>query len=566
MRRRRFIVRSWVGSAALALLLFWTDSSSAASGSTKDAARFLDQSSFGATQASIARLKQLGVEAFLTEQLAGPPNNYPALAFWPSSQPSTCVNDNAASPPVTCQRDNYTYYLIQRHFFTNALTGSDQLRQRVAFALSQILVTSESDVPLPAWMRSYQQLLYTNALGNFRELLKGVTLHPSMGRFLDMVNNRCQTRTPHNPAICTSSSNFFAPNENYGREVLQLFSVGTLYKLNPDGTDQTDSSGNPIFTYNQQNITEFARVFTGWVLAANLPPPAGVTDPVPNYQDPMVAVESRHDRGAKTLLNGVTIPEGKTAQEEMEIAMDNLAYHPNTAPFISKQLIQHLVSSNPSPAYVKRVAKVFSDNSHSANQLQLVVKAILLDREARTAPTARRRPNAGKLDEPVLFMTRFLRALNAQSDGVINSFSTIGSAAMAQDVFRAPSVFNYYPPDYEVPGEAGILGPAFGIFNTRTSLNRANFVNRLVFGNIPASQPDRPTGTSIDFSPWTALSTTPANLVAELNCLLAACSLSSAAQATIVNAINTVPVANALRRVQTAVYLVATTGQTSVQR
>jgi len=303
MRQTRIVVMSWFGCTALALVLLCPSTILAASVSTKDAVRLLDQSSFGATQASIARVKQLGVEAFLNEQLASAPNNYPALAFWPTSQPSTCVNDNAVSPPATCQRDNYTYYLIQRHFFTNALTGQDQLRQRVVFALSQILVTSESDVPLPAWMRSYQQLLYSSAFGNFRELLKNVTLHPTMGRFLDMVNNRCQTRTPHNPALCGASSNFFAPNENYAREVMQLFSVGT-YKLNPDGTDQTDGSGNPIFTYNQQNITELARVFTGWVLAANLPPPAGLTETVPNYQDPMVAVESRHDRGARPAGRG----------------------------------------------------------------------------------------------------------------------------------------------------------------------------------------------------------------------------------------------------------------------
>ena len=223
---------------------------------------------------------------------------YPDLEFWPQNRPASCTGD--------CQRDNYTNYLLQRQFFLNALNGQDQLRQRVAFALSQILVVSRVDVPLPSWMRSYQQLLHRSAFGNFRQLLYDVTLHPTMGRFLDMLNNRCQARTPPEPTVCRNGLRA-QPNENYAREILQLFSVGT-FRLNPDGTRQLDGSGNPIPTYDQQTVGEFSRVFTGWILAPALPGPSGIGGTVPNYRDPMrvrqdaLGREDYHDRGPKTLL------------------------------------------------------------------------------------------------------------------------------------------------------------------------------------------------------------------------------------------------------------------------
>jgi uncharacterized protein (DUF1800 family) len=191
-----------------------------------DAVRFLEQATFGPTTPLIAVVQQVGFEAFLNEQLAAPMTDYPELGFWPQNRPGSCTGD--------CQRDNYTNYQLHRHFFLNALNGQDQLRQRVAFALGQILVVSRMDLPVSAWMRSYQQLLYRSAFGNFRQLLYDVTLHPTMGRFLDMVNNRCQVRTPPDPAVCRNGLRA-QPNENYAREVLQLFSIGT-FLLNQDGT------------------------------------------------------------------------------------------------------------------------------------------------------------------------------------------------------------------------------------------------------------------------------------------------------------------------------------------
>src|SRR6266850_6464460 len=453
--------------------------------SPADTIRFLEQSTFGPTSELVGHVQQVGWEAFLNEQLGAPTADYPDLPFWPQTRPTSCTGD--------CQRDNYTLYQLQQHFFANALSGQDQLRQRVAFALGQILVTSAVDVPLPSWMRGYQQLLYTEAFGNFRQLLYDVTLNPAMGRFLNMVNNRCQTRTPPDVNVCRNGLKS-QPNENYAREILQLFSVGT-FLLNQDGTRQLDGRGTLISTYDEKTVREFARVFTGWVLAPALSGPADIGGTVPNYRDPMVphkntqGREDYHDRGSKTLLNGTQVPQEQDAGAELNAAIDNIADHPNVAPFISKQLIQHLVTSNPSPGYVQRVAAVFAATRTSPTQLFEVVKAILLDVEARgDSKDPSTFPNYGKLREPAQFITNVLRAFNAKSDGVLNSLnvggSAIGSADMNEDIFNAPSVFNFFPPTARVPGES-VLGPEFAVFSSLTSLRRDNFVNLVIFSTIP---------------------------------------------------------------------------------
>jgi uncharacterized protein (DUF1800 family) len=544
--------------------------------SAADAVRFLEQSTFGPTPELIARVRQAGFEAFLDEQLVAPTSDYPELPFWPQTRPTSCTGD--------CQRDNYTYYQLQRHFFTNALYGQDQLRQRIAFALGQILVTSQVDVPLPSWMRGYQQLLYRSAFGNFRQLLYDVTLNPTMGRFLDMLNNRCQTRTPPDVNICRNGLNS-QPNENYAREILQLFSIGT-FLLNQDGSRKLDGNGNPIATYDQTIVEEFSRVFTGWILAPALPGPEGIGGTVPNYRDPMrVRVsggfEDYHDKGPKTLLNGLQLPRGQSQAVELGAAIDNIAFDPNVAPFIGKQLIQHLVTSNPSPAYVARIAAVFAANANSPTQLYDVVRAILLDTEARgdfIDPATQ--PNYGKLREPVQFITNLLRAFSVSSDGVLNSLtvtvnvpggssysSAIGSADMSQDVFNAPSVFSFYPPTARVPGDPGnALGPQFGIFSSLTSLRRANFANRVIFSTIPAAPPNRPTGTSIDLSPWDPLANNPQQLIEALNQLLLHGAMSAEMRESVRVAVESIPVSNARQRVRTALYLIVTSSQYQVQR
>jgi uncharacterized protein (DUF1800 family) len=534
--------------------------------SSPDTVRFLEQSTFGPTTELIAHVQQVGFEAFLKEQAAAPMADYPDLPFWPQTRPTSCTGD--------CQRDNYTLYQLQRHFFSNALFGHDQLRQRVAFALSEILVTSAVDVPLPSWMRGYQQLLYRSAFGNFRQLLYDVTLNPAMGRFLDMLNNRCQTRTPADPNICRNGLKS-QPNENYAREILQLFSMGT-FLLNQDGTRQLDGSGNPIATYDQKTVEEFARVFTGWVLAPALAGPADTGGTVPNYRDPMVlhkdsqGREDYHDRGSKSLLNGVQVSEAQSAETELNTAIDNIADHPNVAPFISKQLIQHLVTSNPSPGYVQRVAAVFTAHRASASQLFEVVRAILLDPEARgDSKEPSSLPNYGKLREPAQFIINILRAFNAKSDGVLNSLnvggSAIGSADMNEDIFNAPSVFNFFPPTARVPGE-GVLGPEFAVFSSLTSLRRDNFVNRVIFSTIPVAEPNRPTGTSIDLSPWDPLASDPNQLIDALNALLLHGTMSEEMRLSVTKAMTSVPVTNPRSRVRTAIYLILTSSQYQVQR
>ena len=536
--------------------------------SSADTVRFLEQATFGPSQSLIAHVQQVGNEAYLDEQLRAPMTDYPDLEFWPQTRPASCTGD--------CQRDNYTYYQLQRHFFTNALYGQDQLRQRVAFALGQILVTSQVDVPLPSWMRGYQQLLYSSAFGNFRQLLYDVTLNPTMGRFLDMLNNRCQRRTPPDVNVCRNGLTA-QPNENYAREILQLFSIGT-FLLNQDGTRQLDGNGNPIPTYDQKIVEEFARVFTGWILAPALPGPSSVGGTVPNYRDPMrVRVsggfEDYHDKGPKTLLNGFELPGGQSQTQELNVAIDNIAFNPNVAPFISKQLIQHLVTSNPSPAYVTRIASVFASNSNSPTQLYDVVRAILLDTEARgdfIDPATQ--PNYGKLREPVQSITNLLRAFEATSDGVLNSLnvggSVFGSADMSQDVFNAPSVFSFYPPTARVPGE-NALGPQFGIFSSLTSLRRANFANRVIFLTIPAAPPNRPIGTSIDLAPWDPLANNPEQLIEALNQLLLHGAMSAEMRQSILTAVTSIPASpasNLRSRVRTAIYLIATSSQYQVQR
>lgn len=535
-----------------------------------DTVRFLEQSTFGPTDDLIAHTEEVGFDAFLAEQAAAPMRDYPDLPFWPQTRPTTCTN----VAPSTCQRDNYSLYLLQKHFFSNALYGQDQLRQRVAFALSQIIVTSAVDVPLPSWMRGYQQLLYAGAFGNFRQLLYDVTRNPAMGRFLNMVNNRCQTPTPADANVCRNGLKS-QPNENYAREVLQLFSIGT-FLLNQDGTRQLDSDGNPIPTYDQNTVEQFAKVFTGWVLAPALPGPAEVGGTVPNYRDPMVVHkdsqgrEDYHDRGAKTLLNGLQLSVGQPTDQDLNDAIDNIAHHPNVAPFISKQLIQHLVTSNPSPGFVARIAAVFSATRSSPTQLFEVVRAILLDDEARgDAKDPATFANYGKLREPVQFIANVLRAFNAASDGVLDSLnvsgSAIGSADMGQDVFNAPSVFSFYPPSARIPGTT-VLGPQFVLFSSLTSIRRANFVNRVIFSTIPAALPNRPTGTSIDLSAWDSLAANPDDLIDKLDELLMHLTMSDSMWQTIRNAVATIPVTNRRQRVRTAIYLILTSSQYQVQR
>jgi len=464
------------------------------------------------------------------------------------------------------------------------MKGPDQLRQRVAFALSQILVVSAVKNTQFQQMSPYLKLISDSAFGSYRDLMMAITLHPSMGYFLDMVNN-----DKANPATGSVA------NENYAREIMQLFSIG-VDTLNQDGTPVLDAQGNRVASYDQNTITNLARVFTGWDLDVNKTSPFDGTSTALNYQDPMVpnANRNRVDIGQKTLLvdirgpNPVVVPACANCtnntlntqnyvRTSLDLAIDNLFYHPNTGPFVCVQMIHQLVTSNPSPAYVGRCAAAFANNgSGLRGDMKAVITSILLDPEARG--DLKTDPNYGHLREPVLLMTHLLRAFNAtdasKTDGVLVSNSPQNfSNALGQNVFNPPTVFSYFPADFNLPG-TNLFGPEYGILDTSSSYARSNFINTLFLTNggngIPVSAPNRPQGTQISFASFQAQSTTPQQLVDALNARLMHGTMSAQMNASMVATVTAITNANAttqaLQRTQTAIYLVATSSQYQVER
>ena len=489
--------------------------------------RFLEESTFGPTPALLTQVQQTGFTAFLNDQFNAPASTYP--------DPAAAVN---------------TLFPTQQVFFTNALTGPDQLRQRVAFALSQIWVTSGNKIP-PQGMAPYMRLLSQDAFADYRTIMQDVTLSPAMGHYLDMVNN-----DKPNPAANTHA------NENYARELMQLFTLG-LYTLNEDGSLQRDASNNPIPSYDQNAVQDFARALTGWTY----PTQPGMTlmkhNP-PYWLGPMEFLDSNHDTQAKILLSGTTLPAGQTAVQDLNGALDNIFNHPNVGPFISKQLIEHLVTSNPSAAYVKRVADVFASGSFESfgsgkrGDMKAVIAAILLDPEARRGDD----PNTavatdGHLREPILYIANLLRAFGATSDGAgpVNFASSLSEPPML-----SPTVFNFFPPNYQIPGTT-LLGPEFELQTTATSLARINLVNAFVFGSIGG-------GTTVNFTPYATLATTDVNqLVESLNVLLLHGSLSPLARASILAAVAAVPSGTNqhLNQAKAAIYAIASSSQYQVE-
>jgi uncharacterized protein (DUF1800 family) len=466
------------------------------------------------------------------------------MALFPDTIPGTCTG--------TCQRDNYTMYPVQNTFLYNALYYPDQLRQRVFWALHRFLVISGQQEIQPSHMIPYLNILYGNAFGNYKDILSQLTVNPAMGDYLNM-----RTSTLQNP------------NENYGREILQLFSIG-LVQLNLDGTPKLDIGGNTIPTYSQADISELSRVFTGWQLAA--PPVAGTS----NYTSNMVLVEGNHDRGKKSFLCDWSSgsPTGcawvfnanQNGDVDVAQAINAIMAHANTAPYVSTQLIHDLVTSNPSPAYVARVAAVFNDNGSGVKgDLSAVVRAIVTDPDALAGATD---PNFGLLRDPVYFTLALLRGLGAtaasgtgQSDGVLAP----QIANLGQNLFNPDTVFSYYPAENRLPGSATMYGPEFGIQSALTALRRANLVNTLVYSNIPTGA-NNPAGTALDLSFIQSLSNDPASMVEELNQLLCHGLLSAGAKAAIVTAVNAVPASSPRQRAQQATYLVATSSQFQVER
>jgi uncharacterized protein (DUF1800 family) len=542
-----------------------------------DAIRFLEETTWGPTDSDLAHLRSVGMQAYLNEQFSTPPqfidgasnpslsSNYPAMPLYPTSQPTPPVCD------ATCVRDNYTLYQLHKQFVTNALTQPDQLRQRVAFALHKFIVVAGRDMNNneASWYAPYLQAIDKNAFGNFRQLLKDVTLTPGMGHYLDMAGN-----------------SRVAPNENYAREIMQLFSVGTDM-LKPDGTPILDANGNRIPTYGQTEITNLARVFTGWTIASKPVTINGVNFNVPDYVSPMTFSNNNgangvFDIGAKTLLNGQQLAAcsnctGNAANmaayknAELDAAMDNLFNHQNTAPYVCTQLIHQLVTSNPSPPYVGRCAAAFANNgSGTRGDMKAVITAILLDPEARG--DAKTDPNYGHLREPVLLLTNLLRMFNAISDGVlVTNVSGAGSFtnALGQDVFNPPTVFSYFPADFGLAGTS-LFGPEFGILDTSTTYQRSNLVNTLFLANsgngIAISAPNRPTGTQLNYASYQAQAGNPAALVDMLNTNMMHGTMSSSMRTSIINAVTAITSGDPAGRTRTAIYLVATSSQFQVER
>jgi uncharacterized protein (DUF1800 family) len=516
-----------------------------------DAYRLLKQATFGPNEALMNQVKNMGVAAWVDAQLNLPQASFmPPLPFYPTTAPTACTNDGVSgSPAQICARDNYSLFQVQLKFTQNALKQPDQLRQRVAFALSQILVTSGADSSImPYGMAKYQQLFLDYAFGNYKDLLTAVTLSPVMGDYLNMANS-------NKPDAARGIS----ANENYAREIMQLFTIG-LYELNLDGTMKKDSSGNFIPTYSQTTVENLARVFTGWTY-----PGVGGAQPVRNnpayFEYPMLPVESNHDTASKTLINGFVVPAGQTAAQDLSMAISHLFSHPNVAPFISKQLIQKLVTGDPSPAYVERVAAVFNNNGAGVRgDLKAVVRAILLDGEARGP--IKTSPGYGKLKEPVLAYLSAYRGLGGVNDGV---WVRSQYSAAGQDLFRAPTVFNYYVPDNAI--SSGKLGPEFEILTSTTAFARANTLNNVVYVNYSADATVLgSTGTAVDWMPWQALASNPAALVDKMSWVFTAGSLSASAQAAIVAQVSAIAANDTLNRVRSAAYLVLTSSHFNVDR
>jgi len=483
--------------------------------SSADAARFLTQATFGPTTASIDWVHRHGYPAWIKAQMDMGRN--PHRAYLDAVQASLAATNGTVSQ---------THF--RESFWAQALAGPDQLRQRATFALSEIFVISFVDGNLAGQVRgvtSYYDMLAEHAFGNYRDLLEAVSKHPMMGVYLSSLRNQKEDGKGR------------VADENFAREIMQLFSIG-LYELNPDGTLK---GGTPTETYTHEDIKGLAKVFTGWSWYAgpNLTDRTdsrffgGNANPDRDWR-PMQAYNKFHSVSEKTFL-GKTIPAASSADAEgdMEVALDHLFNHPNVGPFFGRLLIQRLVTSNPSPAYVGRVAAAFNNNGQGVRgDLKAVFKAILLDPEARTYDPAN--TTYGKLREPVLRLSSMLRAFDARStSGRYSGLDDTDSitSSLGQTVLRSPTVFNFFRPGYTPPNSAaanaGLVAPEMQLTNEVSVAGFLNFMRDKLRPN--ASRDIQP-----DFSPLAALAGDPAALVERVNLLLMSGQMSPALRALVV--------------------------------
>ena len=490
------------------------------------AARIADQTTFGPTPALIEHIQQIGLSAYVTEQLNEPSFIMPAAATAP--YPAYCGQQyNCSILPWT----------------KDILLGNDQLRQRVALALSEMFTVSFNDVT-PAGLPTYQNILTTNAFGNYQTLMKQITLNTAMGEFLNMAGNA-------KPLAGNIA------DENYARELMQLMSIGTC-RLNIQGICQT-YGGVPISVYDGEQVQALARALTGWW-------PASGRDNYADMVHPMIPVESKHDTGSKSLIDNVTLPAGQTAEEDLDGALAAIFADSNVPPFVSKALIQHLVTSNPSPEYVARVATVFeNDGKGVRGNLAAVVKAILLDSEARAGDTAPA-TISGHLREPMLWLTGILRGLGAvpvsnnMADYGILNLSTLG-----QVPFRPDTVFSFYSPSYALPDTnimvAGSIavGPEFQLETTSHVSNELSIANAIIYNQYAAP-------VQVNFAPSTllgkAVASGPGPLVDQLGSIFLHSQVPPQMKSAIVSFIT--PMKKPTDQIANAAYLIITSPQYKV--
>jgi uncharacterized protein (DUF1800 family) len=517
--------------------------------SAVEAARLLSQASFGPNEASITQVQQRGLSGWIDNQfvVARPAVSHQA-------------HIEARDAEVGGAQANQFY----ETWWRQSLYGDDQLRQRAAFALSQIFVISLTDPVVDVrGAASYYDMLERDAFGNFRTLLDDVTLHPMMGRYLTFLGNRKESATS-------------TPDENYAREVMQLMTIG-LIELNADGTPRLDGSGNQIPTYTSSDIQGLAKVFTG--ISWYSPTPTNNTfngnNADPNRSvTPMIFYANFHSTSQKDFL-GVTIPANAAADTsaEVRIALDRLFNHANTGPFISYRLIQQMVTSNPSAAYVGRVSAVFANNGSGVRgDMAAVFKAILMDPEARDASVASS-ASFGKLREPVIRLANWGRAFNVRSQtGNFLITSTSANTSLNQTPLTSPSVFNFWRPGFVPPGttqlgQRNLVAPEFQVVDEVTAAGYINSIQDWINQGVGSTPPNgtgrdvRPVDLNGVFYPTEmALADNPQALVDRMNLLLFYGTMSPTLQARLLTAINGVTASNPitdtqrLNRAKTAVF------------
>lgn len=495
-----------------------------------EASRFLTQATFGPIDADVSRVSQLGYRGWIEEQFLRPRVYHGT--YWDA--------ENALITAATGGERTAFGDQVTNSFWKQALTGNDQLRQRVAFALSQIFVVSMVDGTIDYWdkrtrgVAAYLDMLDDNAFGNYRILLESVALHPMMGRYLSHLGN--EKEDPDSGRL---------PDENFAREVMQLFSIG-LIQLNLDGTPKL-SAGQPIPTYGPDDVAGLAKVFTGWGWYG---PDTSegrwrgwIEAPDRNYR-PMQPYPAYHSTSEKSFL-GTTIAAQASAdpRASLKIALDALFYHPNVGPFIGKQLIQRLVTSNPSPGYVERVASAFNNNGAGIRgDMKTVIRAVLLDPEARKLDGG---PTYGKLREPILRLSAFLRAFNStsRSGKYLVGRTDDPSYSLAQSPLFSPSVFNFYRPGFVPPntdtGDAGLTAPEMQITNEVSVAGYANYMMFALINGVPLWGSDQG-DIKPNFTELLPLAQTPPALIERINAKLFSGAMSDSLKTSIQDGIGTI--------------------------